>query len=107
MLLQSASVHECIIVSGQGSGLLSIGFLLPLLDPSSYLQFECQGPVFLTPDARLKTKQQSEKSVLLGFLSERHCNPKSAILLPVSSCEDVGGEEPGLWLEVKVPHMAM
>ena len=60
--------------------------------------------MFLTPDARLKTKQQSEKSVLLGFLSERRCNPKSAILVPVSSCEDVGGEKPGLWLEVSPSH---
>lgn len=61
------------------------------------------GALFLSPDVRLKMKQQDEESVLLGFLSERCCNPKSAALLPVSSCEDIVGRQPGLWLEVKVP----
>lgn len=94
--------YECIMVSGWGSWLLSIGFLLPLLDLSSYLQFEYQGCVS-NPKCEVKNKSVEWRVYALGvFLYEKHCNPKLAIL-PVSSCEDVGGKDPGLWLEVKSP----
>lgn len=77
VLLQRAAVDVCRAVSGGGSWLLSIGFLLPLLEPSLYFQFECCGLCFQAEIRGLK--QQTEEFMLLGFHSERHCNPKSAI----------------------------
>lgn len=46
VLLQRAAVDESRVVSGGGSWLLSIGFLLPLLDPSLYFQFKYCGLCF-------------------------------------------------------------